>query len=47
MEDATRGLAVADTQTPPASVGQQSSAQRTDALAAAPHSSTTGTVRGN
>jgi penicillin-binding protein 1A len=46
MEDATRGLAVADTQAPPAPVGQQSAVQRPDALAAA-QSSTTGAVRGN
>ena len=45
MEDATRGLAVADTPAPPATVGQQSAVQRPDALRRAKLDH--GTVRGN
>ncbi len=36
MDDATRGLAIADTPAQPATVGRQSAAQRPDALAARP-----------
>ena len=45
MEDAMRGLTIADTPAQPATVGRQSAAQRPDALAA--QSSTPATVRGN
>jgi len=46
MEEATRGLTIADTPAPPQTVGQQSAVQRPDALAAAQRS-TAGAVQGN
>ena len=46
MDEAARGLAVADTQGP-AAPGQQGALPRSDALASAEQGSTTGTARGN